>query len=134
MGSPEPSAEAGSAASVVGEAGTAPAAVAVRSPVPAEVLGDFVGLADRVRPASGVPASVAAPADSVEPAPEPGEEVRGADVVGPDALVARGVSVVGSGAVVAGAGAAVGDGAGGAVRGCWPDPNRKPMTLPAGGS
>jgi len=129
---PEPSVEVGSAASAVGDAAddVAEAASEVGCGVSVEALGEVEGVAVRVRLASedgeDVPASPVAVA------------LRGAFVVVRGALVVRGADVVVRGAdVVFGvvvAGADVAAGAGGAIRGCWPEPNRKPMTLPAGGS
>ena len=51
----------------------------------------------------------------------------GADVVAFGAEVAAGLVAVAAGALVA-------DGAGGATRGCCPEPNRNPTTVPAPGS
>jgi hypothetical protein len=65
--------------------------------------------------------------------------VRGSLVV-PDPVVVRGADVVDAGVEVrfgveaGAAGVDVVAAGGGALRGCCPEPNRKPTTLPAGGS
>lgn len=50
------------------------------------------------------------------------------------AVGVEGAFVVGFAAAVVRVGAEVAVAAGGATRGAWPEPNAKPMTLPAGGS
>jgi hypothetical protein len=55
-------------------------------------------------------------------------------VVGEEGWGVEGAFVVGFGAAVVRVGADVAVAAGGATRGICPAPNRKPMTLPAGGS
>jgi hypothetical protein len=94
--------------------------------VAAEVVGVelvvLVAVLDRV--AVGEPA--------LSPPPSRPEVVAGfGALVARGALVVRGAElVVFGGAVVFGA---VAVGAGGAIPGVWPEPKRKPMTLPAGG-
>ncbi len=128
---PEPSVEVGSAASAVGDApdGVAEAASEVGCGVSVEALGELDGDGVRVRLASEDGEDVPVPPVAV--ALRGAVVVRGALVVRGADVVVRGAAVV-FGVVVAGADVAAG--AGGAIRGCWPEPNRKPMTLPAGGS
>lgn len=135
---PDATVEVGSAASVVGGAeseaevaGPAPAADGLDD-------GDLVAVAeaDPLAFAEGVappPADVVALEVSRGVLALP-REVRGVDELDPVALVGRGAEVVGFGEAVVGFGAVVvGAGTGGAVRGCCPEPKRKPMTLPPGG-
>ena len=134
---PDATVEVGSAASVVGaaesEAGVAGPAAAEDGLDDGDPVGvaaaDPLGLAEGFAPppadvvALEVPCGVLAlPRGVLVVARGDADVVRGL-VAG----VGFGEAVVGLGAVVVGAGT------GGAVRGCWPEPKRKPMTLPPGG-
>lgn len=135
---PEPSAEVGSVASVVGDADA-------DSPDPVAAAEGSCGLGEALDDADLDGVLRGDPLDESEDEavvpPEVAEVVRGALVVprgvpvvgrGVDEVV-RGVEVA-FGAVVAGFGVDVAVAAGGAMLGGWPEPKRKPMTLPAGGS
>lgn len=129
---PEPpvGCEVGAAATVVASS----LAVGVAEAFPDAVApADGVGLADAL-------AEGRLDADPVDPGVAPrvvGEVDPGVALVALVGLVAGVGFFVGSevalGLLVVGAGLLVAVGAGGATRGCWPDPNRNPTTVPGAG-
>jgi hypothetical protein len=89
------------------------------------------GDADAVPPAEAVALGRVAVPPTV-PGVEPVPEGLLGEVFG---VVGFGVDVdLGLAVVVVGFGVLVVAGAGGAVRGCWPEPKRKPTTVPGAGS